>query len=100
MPRNPPQFVGTPLPNEKHEAFARCLARHNLPLVCYIGTGGRRDQAAAEALADQKEIRRRAEEVYRQFHPFNYVENGYEHILEKLARWKKESKRKLKDAGT
>lgn len=99
MPRNPPQFVGTPLDNERHEQFARCLAQHNAPAVCYFGVGYPRDEAAAERLADDSRIRKRAEEVFRQIKPFQYAECGYEHVLEKRARWEKE-KRKKKNART
>lgn len=69
------------LDNERHEQFARCIAVGNQPHVCYIGVGYPRDPNAAEALAKNKAIRLRSEEIYRQRRPAMYAAHGYKHLV-------------------
>lgn len=72
------------LDNERHEQFARCIAAGNLPMVCYIGVGYNRDEAAATELANSKTIRLRAEEIFRQTKRHQYSAHGYKHITDKM----------------
>lgn len=82
MPRKRPPVTYSPLDNERHEQFARCIAAGNLPLVCYFGVGYNRDEAAALELANSKPIRLRAEEIFRQIKPHQYSAHGYKHITD------------------
>jgi len=82
MPRKP--LIHPRLDNERHEQFARCIAVGNLPLVCYVGVGYNNDAEAATELANNKPIRLRAEEIFRQRRPHQYKQHGYTHITDKM----------------
>lgn len=72
------------LDNESHEQFARCISAGNFPIVCHIGVGYNGEEAAANALANSKSIRLRAEEIFRQKEPTQYSTHGYTHITDKM----------------
>lgn len=84
MPKQRKPPVHPRLDNDTHEQFARCIAVGNHPLVCYIGVGNNRDENAAMELARSKTMRLRAEEIFRQLRPHQYIQYGYKHVTDKI----------------